>query len=72
MLSPFPRPQHYETSGNLEEGERYYIKCDCALEAVEMYSRAGRWDAAQKVARGYLSDKEMHGFYLRKVRTAWP
>lgn len=64
----FVPPQHYETSGNLEEAERYFLKCDMALEAVEMYSRAGRWEAAQKVARGYLSDKEMRGFYLRKVR----
>lgn len=33
------------------------------MEAVDMYSRAGRWEAAQKVARGYLSDGEMRSFY---------
>ncbi len=33
-----------------------------------MYSRAGKWEAAQKVARGYLSDAEMHAFYRKKAR----
>lgn len=33
-----------------------------------MYSRAGKWDAAQKVARGYLSDGEMKSFYRAKGR----
>ena len=55
--------QHYETTGNFDEAERYYIKADMALEAVEMYSRAGKWEAAQKVARGYLTDAEMRAFY---------
>lgn len=55
--------QHYESTRHLEEAERYYIKADMAMDAVDMYSRAGKWDAAQKVARGYLTDAEMHAFY---------
>jgi intraflagellar transport protein 172 len=55
--------QHYESTGNTEEAERYYIKADMAMEAVEMYSRVGKWEAAQKVARGYLTDSEMRAFY---------
>lgn len=31
-----------------------------AKEAVDMYSRAGKWDAAHKVAMGYLTDEEIH------------
>ncbi len=45
------------------QAERYYVKAGMAVEAVDMYSRAGRWEAAQKVARGYLSDGEMRNFY---------
>lgn len=60
--------QHYETVNNYEEAERYYIKADMAFDAVDMYSRVGRWDAASRVARGYLTDSEMHAFYRKKGR----
>ncbi|GAX77698.1 hypothetical protein CEUSTIGMA_g5141.t1 [Chlamydomonas eustigma] len=60
--------QHYESTGNTDEAERYYIKADMAMEAVEMYSRVGKWEAAQKVARGYLTDSEMKAFYRKKAR----
>ncbi|MEW5300130.1 MAG: hypothetical protein WDW38_002966 [Sanguina aurantia] len=60
--------QHYESTRHLEEAERYYIKADMAMDAVDMYSRAGKWDAAQKVARGYLTDAEMRAFYRKKAR----
>lgn len=60
--------QHYEAVNNYEEAERYYIKADMAFDAVDMYSRVGRWDAASRVARGYLTDSEMHAFYRKKGR----
>lgn len=54
---------HYESTNNLEEAEKFYIKAEVPITAVDMYSRAGKWDAAQRVARGYLSDVEMKNFY---------
>lgn len=59
--------QHYETTGALDEAERYYIRADMARDAVEMYSRAGKWEAAQRVARGYLTENEMRQFYRAKA-----
>ncbi len=35
--------QHYEASGSLEEAERYWLRADAPMEAVEMYNRAGGW-----------------------------
>lgn len=29
---------------------------------------AGNWEAAQKVARGYLSQDELHAFYSKRAR----
>jgi len=46
------------------QAERYYIKCGMPLEAVDMYSRAGKWEASQKVARGYLADGEIKGAWV--------
>ena len=53
---------------NLSEAENYYLRADMAMEAVEMYSKAGKWEAAQKVARGYLSDADTQHWYRRKAR----
>lgn len=33
---------HYESTGNLEEAERYYIKAGMAMAAVDMYGRANK------------------------------
>uniref|UniRef100_A0A7S0YIK8 Intraflagellar transport protein n=1 Tax=Polytomella parva TaxID=51329 RepID=A0A7S0YIK8_9CHLO len=65
---PFYRriAQHYESTSSLEEAERYYVKCGGARDAVEMYSRAGKWDAAQRVARGHLTEAEMRQLYRTK------
>lgn len=60
--------KHYEETRNFQEAERYYIKADMAIDAVDMYSRAGKWEAAQKVARGYLSEAEQRAFYRKKAR----
>jgi hypothetical protein len=61
FLLPFPFAQ----------AERYYIKAGMAIEAVDMYSRAGRWEAAQKVARGYLGEGEMRAFYKCVIKRSY-
>jgi intraflagellar transport protein 172 len=35
------------------QAERYYIKAGLPVDAVDMYSRANRWEAAQKVFKGH-------------------
>lgn len=62
---------HYEQLRTYDEAERYYIKADMAREAVDMYSRAGKWDAAHKVAMGYMTDKEIHVGLLDEHSTAF-
>lgn len=58
---------HYEEMHTLDEAEKYYIRANMAKEAVEMYSRAGKWDAAHKVAMGYLTDEEIHVRLFRNM-----
>ena len=52
--------QHFEQVKNHEDAERYYIKADMVSTAVEMHTRAGKWELAHKLAMGYLTDDEMH------------
>ncbi|WIA40104.1 hypothetical protein OEZ86_013511 [Tetradesmus obliquus] len=51
-----------------EEAERYLLRAGAPLDAVEMWMRADNWEAAQKVARGYLSEDELHSFYSKRAR----
>eukprot|EP00191_Tetraselmis_sp_GSL018_P001208 CAMPEP_0177614748 /NCGR_PEP_ID=MMETSP0419_2-20121207/22933_1 /TAXON_ID=582737 /ORGANISM="Tetraselmis sp., Strain GSL018" /LENGTH=1707 /DNA_ID=CAMNT_0019112051 /DNA_START=174 /DNA_END=5298 /DNA_ORIENTATION=- len=60
--------RHYDEARQWEEAERYYIKAGLASDAVEMYVRAGKWEAAHKVAMGYLTDSEVHVLYTKRAR----
>ncbi|KAF8062969.1 IFT172 [Scenedesmus sp. PABB004] len=51
-----------------EEAERFLLRAGAPMEAVEMWLRADAWEAAQKVARGYLSEGELAAFYARRAR----
>eukprot|EP00878_Enallax_costatus_P040062 GHUV01046039.1.p1 GENE.GHUV01046039.1~~GHUV01046039.1.p1 ORF type:complete len:267 (+),score=86.37 GHUV01046039.1:352-1152(+) len=61
--------QHYEEANNRQEAERYMLRAGAPMDAVEMWMRAGNWEAAQKVARGYLSEDELHQFYSKRARS---
>ncbi|KAF1773853.1 WD40/YVTN repeat-like-containing domain [Phytophthora cactorum] len=51
--------RHYQEAGNLEQAERCFIKADAARDAVEMYTRANKWDAAYQVALNHLDNTRM-------------
>lgn len=60
--------RHYADSKQFEEAERFYVRCSQPAEAVEMYTRAGRWDAAHRVAVHHMSDQEASVIYTRRAR----
>eukprot|EP00951_Prasinocladus_malaysianus_P046312 scaffold636442_cov46-Prasinocladus_malaysianus.AAC.1 len=60
--------KHYDEARQWEEAERYYVKAGLATDAVDMYTRAGKWEAAHKVAMGYLTDSEVHILYTKRAR----
>ncbi|KAI8469208.1 MAG: intraflagellar protein IFT172 [Monoraphidium minutum] len=62
--------QHYAANGSLPEAEAFFLKAGLPLDAVDMYSRAGKWEAAQKVARGYLPEPELKRFSAARGREA--
>ena len=60
--------KHYDEARQWEEAERYYVRAGLASDAVDMYTRAGKWEAAHKVAMGYLTDSEVHVLYTKRAR----
>ncbi|GBF87714.1 intraflagellar transport protein [Raphidocelis subcapitata] len=62
--------QHYADSGALSEAEAFWLKAGLPMTAVDMYTKAGKWEAAQKVARAYLPEPELRAFKLARAREA--
>ncbi|KUF97591.1 L-amino-acid oxidase [Phytophthora nicotianae] len=54
-------------AGNLEQAERCFIKADAARDAVEMYTRANKWDAAYQVALNHLDKYETERLYVEQA-----
>ncbi|KAG6594097.1 intraflagellar transport protein 172, partial [Phytophthora cinnamomi] len=58
--------RHYQDAGNLEQAERCFIT-DAARDAVEMYTRANKWDAAYQVALNHLDKYETERLYVEQA-----
>jgi intraflagellar transport protein 172 len=41
--------RHFESAKNYEEAERFFIRAKLPGDAVEMYTRANKWDGAHRV-----------------------
>ena len=67
---PFYRrmAEYYDSVGRLDEAERFYVRAGAPGEAVDMYTRVGRWEAAHKVAVGHLSDNEVSVLFIKRAR----
>lgn len=59
--------RHYQDAQQLEQAERCFIKADAARDAVEMYTRANKWDAAYQVALNHLDKYETERLYVEQA-----
>ncbi|DBA03525.1 TPA: hypothetical protein N0F65_011426 [Lagenidium giganteum] len=66
---PFYRrlARHYQDAQNYTEAERCFIKADAARDAVEMYTRANKWDAAYQVALNHMDKYETERLYVEQA-----
>jgi len=51
--------RHFEEVRSYKEAEKYYIRAGGPQEAVDMYTRASKWDDAHKVAMTYMSQADV-------------
>ncbi|GLD95237.1 hypothetical protein PINS_up003881 [Pythium insidiosum] len=59
--------RHYQDAQQFEMAERCFIKADAARDAVEMYTRANKWDAAYQVALNHLDKYETERLYVEQA-----
>ena len=48
--------------------EQYYVKAEKPHDAVEMYIKVGRWEAAYKVASGCMPQAEVKELYVSRAK----
>jgi intraflagellar transport protein 172 len=60
--------RHYQEARNYEEAERNFVRAGRPEDAVEMYTRANRWEAAHKVAMSYMTESEVGMLYISQAQ----
>ena len=60
--------RHYETARAYEDAERYFVRARMPGDAVEMYTRADKWEQAHKVAVTHMTDQEAAVLYTKRAR----
>eukprot|EP00952_Eustigmatos_sp_NYUAD-ZCMA_P005179 22699-Eustigmatos_ZCMA.PRE.1 len=50
--------RYHEELKQLEEAERCYVAADAPQLAVEMYTKANKWEVAHKLAMSYMSERQ--------------
>ena len=60
--------KHYESSRNYSEAEKYFVQASVPQEAVNMYASANHWEAAHRIAAGYMSKSEVQELYAKRGR----
>ena len=58
--------KHYESSRKYADAEKYFIKAGAPQEAVDMHATANHWEAAHRVAAGYMSGSEVKELYIKR------
>mmetsp|Transcript_11730 Transcript_11730/g.22317 ORF Transcript_11730/g.22317 Transcript_11730/m.22317 type:complete len:1744 (-) Transcript_11730:31-5262(-) len=60
--------QHYAETKRFEEAEKYFIQGDLHHDAVQMYTSAGLWDKAHKIAVTYMPKTEVSMLYVTQAK----
>ena len=58
---------HYASAKMYQEAERCYCSSDNHKKAVEMYTNAGDWEKAHKVAKSFLPESEITALYMENA-----
>uniref|UniRef100_A0A7S2RUI0 Intraflagellar transport protein n=1 Tax=Mucochytrium quahogii TaxID=96639 RepID=A0A7S2RUI0_9STRA len=61
--------RHYHQAQQFNRAENFYVQAGCEKEAIQMYTDAGLWDAAHKLATRYMSSGEVSNLYHRQAQT---
>jgi len=59
--------EHYASQKQYKEAERCFVQSDNHNKAVDMWTAAGEWEAAHKLARSFLPESEITTLYMENA-----
>ncbi|GMH63033.1 hypothetical protein TrST_g9919 [Triparma strigata] len=59
--------EHYALAKQYKEAEKCYVQCDEHNKAVEMWTSAGEWENAHRLAKSYLPESEITALYMENA-----
>lgn len=60
--------QHFADVRQFDLAEKYFIKAGEFIEAFQVYTKAGKWDAAYKIISRYLPESEYTMLYIKEAQ----
>lgn len=60
--------QHYDTAGNVEQAEKFYLLAGKHSEAINMYSRAKKWEHAHRIAAKSMDEKQLNDWIMKQAK----
>ncbi|XP_026856898.2 intraflagellar transport protein 172 homolog isoform X1 [Electrophorus electricus] len=60
--------QHYASIQEFEVAERLFVKGDHLRDAIDMYTQAGKWEQAHKLAVKCMSQEEVSALYISRAK----
>ncbi|XP_051954406.1 intraflagellar transport protein 172 homolog [Xyrauchen texanus] len=60
--------QHYASVQEFEVAERLFVKGDHIKDAIDMYTQAGRWEQAHKLAVKCMTQEDVSALYISRAQ----
>ncbi|KAG7460913.1 hypothetical protein MATL_G00203920 [Megalops atlanticus] len=60
--------QHYASVQEYEVAERLFVKGDHIKDAIDMYTQAGRWEQAHKLAVKCMTQEDVSALYISRAQ----
>ncbi|KAJ3030518.1 hypothetical protein HK097_005620, partial [Rhizophlyctis rosea] len=60
--------QHFEETQDYALAEKYYVAAEKPQVAVDMYTKAGKWEKAHNLATSYMSREEVAFLYISQAK----
>ncbi|KAJ3253804.1 hypothetical protein HK103_005291 [Boothiomyces macroporosus] len=60
--------EHFKSVGETNLAEKYYVEAGKPQEAVEMYTKANKWEKAHSLAISYMSKENVSNWYISQAK----
>ncbi|KAI8903741.1 hypothetical protein EDD86DRAFT_195465 [Gorgonomyces haynaldii] len=63
-----PLAKHFSVTKDYQQAERYFVAAGRPQDAVDMYTKANKWDKAHTLATSYMSKEDVNILYISQAK----